>query len=507
MISKPIFLTNSKSHKKEGFVPRVPGVVKMYSCGPTVYSFIHVGNLRAALTADLLYRFFKRFGYEVTYVRNYTDIDDRIIERSNADKIPMSELTETYIREVEKDYALAGMEEPTHKTKVTDHLPEIIDMIQSIIANEKGYVSPDGEVFFSISSFSTYGELSGKSLEVLQDLSRSGQSRIEANPHKRDPLDFTLWKPVKPGEPSWDSPWGKGRPGWHIECSAMAFKWLGPQMDVHHGGVDLVFPHHENEIAQSESASGKVPYVNYWIHNAHLNLSGEKMSKSLGNVVNARDFLARFGAEVTRMIFLSVHYRTSFDLTQDSVDQAIASLERLYEAKKIAEVIRSKSILLPDLRAEQNWGSFLIDCDRARDAILDHYANDLNTAGALAQMFILVREWNRSISEPNAMNTPAAILAAREFISVLETEIGSVIGVGRMNSEVILAKISELKVERLKNAGNEVLEACEIEKLIEDRKAARASKNFAQSDEIRLYLLENGIEIKDSPAGTTWSRK
>jgi cysteinyl-tRNA synthetase len=502
LVGKPIFLTNTKSHQKETFRPMVPGVVKMYSCGPTVWSDIHVGNLRAGLTADLFYRFFKRFGYQVDYVRNYTDVDDKIINRANQEKTSTEAITEKYTKLVEQDYALAGMEEPTHKTKVTEHMPEIIAMIQKILENGKAYVAKDGEVLFAIDQFKSYGELSGKTVDDLQ-----ARTRVEVNPNKKNPMDFTLWKPAKPNEPSWDSPWGKGRPGWHIECSAMACKWLGPQMDLHHGGEDLIFPHHENEIAQSESANGIAPYVKYWVHNAHLNLSGEKMSKSLGNVVNAREFLAKYGAEVTRMIFLGVHYRAAFDLTQDSIDNAIASLERIYEAKKVAEEIRAKHIRHPDMRAEQGWGSFLIDCDRTRDAILENFANDLNTAGALAQLFTLVREWNRSVAAPNAANTPAAILAANEFIKIIEEEIGAVIGVGRMSADTMLAKIAELKIDRQKSEGKTVLEDAEIDQLLQERKDVRIAKDFKRSDEIRIYLLDNGVEIKDSPAGTTWTRK
>jgi cysteinyl-tRNA synthetase len=501
-VFKPIFLTNTKTHQKETFRTLVPNQVKMYSCGPTVYSTIHVGNLRAALTADLFYRLFKRFGYSVNYVRNYTDIDDKIIHRANEEHVTMKEITEKYTREVEMDYALAGMEEPTHKPKVTDHIPEIIEMIQKIIANGKGYVAKDGEVLFSIESFKTYGELSGKPLEDLQ-----AAARTEVNPNKKNPLDFSLWKPVKPNEPFWDSPWGKGRPGWHIECSAMACKWLGPQMDIHHGGVDLIFPHHENEIAQAEAATRVAPYVGTWVHNAHLNLSGEKMSKSLGNVVNARDFLARFGAEVTRMVFLGVHYRATFDLTQEAVDHAVASLERIYEAKKVAEEIRGKSMKLPDQRAEQAWGGFLIDCDRTRDQILDHFANDLNTAGALAQLFTLIREWNRTVATPNAANTPVAIIAATEFIKIIENEIGAVLGIGRMSADAMLARLSEIKLEKAKNEGKNTLSGEEVENLIRERKEARIRKDFKRSDEVRLFLLDNGIEIKDSPDGTTWTRK
>jgi len=312
----------------------------MYSCGPTVYGFIHIGNLRAALTADLFYRLFKRFGYDVTYVRNFTDVDDKIIKRANEEKVTSDDVTRKYIPEAEKDYALAGLMEPTHKTKVTEHMPEIITMVGKIIENGKAYTAddPEGfdptakEVFFSIDAFPTYGQLSGKKLEDL----RAGE-RVEVNTKKKNPADFSLWKPAKAGEPSWDSPWGKGRPGWHIECSAMACKWLGEQMDLHHGGEDLIFPHHENEIAQSEAATGTHPYVNYWVHNAFLNFDGEKMSKSLGNIVSARDFLSQYGGEVTRMLFLNVHYRSPFDINPVMMDQAITNLERLYEAKKKAE--------------------------------------------------------------------------------------------------------------------------------------------------------------------------
>jgi cysteinyl-tRNA synthetase len=506
ILNRPIHITNSKSRKKELFVPLEAGKVKMYSCGPTVYSFIHIGNLRAALTADLFYRFFKRFGYDVNYVRNYTDIDDKIINRANEENVSSETITTRFTTEVEKDYALAGLLEPTHKVKVTEHLPEIITMIENIVKNGNGYVAKDSEVFFDIHSFPTYGQLSGKPLEDLQ----AGQ-RVEVNPNKKNPLDFSLWKPAKPNElkpgMAWDSPWGQGRPGWHIECSAMACKWLGDRMDLHHGGEDLIFPHHENEIAQAEAATGQAPYVKYWVHNAFLNLSNEKMSKSLGNVVNARDFLSQYGGEVSRMVLLSAHYRTTFDFNPDTLDHALQNLERLYEAKKKAEEICAKKIAMPDPRAEAGWGGFMIDCERTRNAILDHYANDLNTPGALSDMFTLTREWNRCLAEPNAANTPTAILAAREFISVLEEEIGSVIGIGRLSSETALAKFQEVRALRAKNDGKAVLSEAEIAALIQERKEVRAAKNFKRSDEIRDYFIANGIEIKDLPEGTTWVRK
>ena len=501
-LARPIVITNTQSRKKEVFAPMTPGRIKMYSCGPTVYGFIHIGNLRAAMTADLFFRFFKRFGFEVEYVRNYTDIDDKIIKLALAEGIPFEQLTSRFIGEVEKDYALAGLQEPTHKTKVTDHLPEIVSMIEEIIAHGKAYATPDGEVFFSIASFPRYGELSGRPLEDL----RAG-ARVEVNPHKKDPMDFTLWKPAKPGEPAWDSPWGTGRPGWHIECSAMACKWLGPQMDLHHGGEDLIFPHHENEIAQSEAATNAEPYSKFWVHNAFLNLSGEKMSKSLGNVWNARDFLATYGSELTRMIFLGVHYRTAFDINADTIEQGIAALQRIYEAKKTAEEVCQKQLRVPDLMAEQGWGGFLIDCERARDGILNSLANDLNTPLVFSYLFNLIREWNRCAAFPNALNTPSAILAAREFIRVIEEECGAVLGIGLKRAESSLDALNQVKKLRHEDQGQPGLSEEEIGELLEERKNARLQKNFKRSDEIRDLLATNLVEIKDSPQGTTWTRK
>ena len=270
---REIKVTNSLSGKKEVLVTRIPGKLGMYSCGPTVYALIHIGNLRAALSSDLFFRYFKKVGYDVNFVRNYTDVDDRIIAKSNLEKVSSEEIADRFIGEVEKDYAVAGMQEPTHKTTVREHIPEIIAMTKKIIDNGKGYVAPDGEVLFAIEKFEGYGKLSHKKIDDLV-----AGIRVEVSEKKKNPLDFTLWKPAKPGEPTWDSPWCKGRPGWHIECSAMASKWLGEQMDVHHGGSDLIFPHHENEIAQSEAASGKAPYVGYWLHSAFLTMQKGVMS-------------------------------------------------------------------------------------------------------------------------------------------------------------------------------------------------------------------------------------
>ena len=499
---REIKLTNSMSGKREVLKTLEPGKLKMYSCGPTVYDHIHIGNLRAALVSDLFFRYFKRAGYEVTYVRNYTDVDDRIIKRANDEKISTDEFTKKYIQAVEMDYAVAGMHEPTHKTTVTGHMSEIIKMITEIIAHGNAYIADDGEVNYAIDTFEGYGKLSHKNIEDLQ-----AGIRVEVNSKKKNPLDFTLWKPVKPGEPSWDSPWGKGRPGWHIECSAMARKWLGDQLDVHHGGEDLQFPHHENEIAQSEAATGHAPYVGYWLHNAFLNMSKEKMSKSLGNVITARDFLTRFSGEIARYLLLSVHYRSLIDFNDDAVEHALQGLHRIYEAKAKALELLTRGRARADMRAEAAWGEFAASCEKARREIEDCYANDLNTAGALGVLFTLIREFNRTIAEPLAQATPSAVLGAGELIKILEDEMGSVLGIGRLDPAKALSDIERVKMERLQATGTPKPDADEIQALVQARIDARKAKDFAKADEIRKELDARGVIIKDNPTGTAWEYK
>lgn len=506
-----IRVTNSLGGKKEVFTPIEAGKVRFYSCGPTVYGLIHVGNLRAAMTADLFFRALQKFGYEVNYVRNYTDVDDKIIKRGVVEKLSAEAIAKKYIAEVERDYAAAGMLEPTHKTTVTDHIPEIITMIESIIGNGKAYVAepPAGsepgskEVFFSIENSPNYGALSRKNLEDLV-----AGARVDVSEKKRSPADFSLWKPAKPGEPSWDSPWGKGRPGWHIECSAMASKWLGDQLDLHHGGSDLIFPHHENEIAQSEAACGHAPYVRYWLHNAMLNINSEKMSKSLGNFITARDFLSNFGGEITRFVLMSVHYRTVADFGDDAIETAMTSLQRLYEAKARAEVISTKKTTLPDQRAETVWAEFLADSQKTRTEIVREMANDFNTPGAIAAVFTLIRAYNRTLAEPRAEATPAAILGSQELIRIIEDDLGGFIGIGRRPSKAMLDQIGDVRARAHEaKAGPDAvgkLSKETIEALIAARLDARKAKDFAEADRIRKELSDRGVLIKDSPQGTTW---
>lgn len=496
-----IKITNTATSKKEVLVPLVPGRISMYSCGPTVYGLIHIGNLRAAMTSDMIFRYLKQVGYEVNYVRNYTDVDDKIINRAKEENITSEAVSKKYISEVEKDYLIARLAEPTHKTTVTGHIQEIIAMIQSIIANGKAYVI-EGEVFFSIESFPTYGKLSRKNLEDLV-----AGARVGIDKRKKSPADFSLWKPAKPGEPSWDSPWGKGRPGWHIECSAMACKHLGNQMDIHHGGEDLVFPHHENEIAQSEAATGQSPYVKYWMHNAFLNINHEKMSKSLGNFTLARDFLTKYGVDVARMMLLSSHYRSIIDYNDQAVEQALTGLERIYEAKQKAVDLLKLKATLPDMRAESAWGSFVAECESTKKSIREQFANDFNTPGVLGAVFTLIREFNRVMAEPRAQSTPTAILAAQALIQVLEHDLGDVIEIGKSDPARVLQKIQELRAEKITAATGQKIDEAKINALIAERIKARQEKNFGRADEIRKELDQMGVTIKDGAGGTVWTLK
>jgi len=501
-LPREIRLTNTLSGKKEVLQTLVPGKLTMYSCGPTVWGQIHIGNLRTALASDLFFRYLKRVGYDVTFVRNYTDVDDKIINQGKKEGITAEAVAKKYTVEVEKDYALSGMREPSHKTTVTGHMKEIIAMIGQIIATERAYVVSDGEVLFAIEKFPGYGKLSGKAIDDLV-----AGIRVEVSSKKKNPLDFTLWKPAKPGEPSWDSPWGKGRPGWHIECSAMASKWLGPKIDLHHGGEDLVFPHHENEIAQSESASGQAPFARYWVHSAHLNMGATKMSKSLGNVMLARDFLAQYGGEVTRYLFLSAHYHSKMEFTQEAIDGALTQLSRIYEAKAKAKALASESKAMPDMRAESLWGSFAVDCEKTHSEIDDAYANDFNTPGALGALFTLIREFNRLMAEPLAKATPAAILGAQELLRLIEDDIGDVIGIGRLEPAKFMADLEGIRVGRLAASGVAKPSDLEIQALIQERLDARKTKNFARADEIRKELDVRGVVLKDGPGGTAWEYK
>lgn len=500
---REIKLTNTLTGKKETLVTLQPGKLTMYSCGPTVYGFVHIGNLRGGLVADMFYRYFKRVGYDVKYVRNYTDVDDKIIKRANEENTTAQEVAQKFTAEVEKDFAEAGMLEPTHKTTVTTHIPDIIRLIEKILKNGKAYVAEDGEVIFSIQDFPSYGKLSRKPLDELMV-----GARVEVSGKKRNPLDFTLWKPAKPGEPQWDSPWCKGRPGWHIECSAMASRWLGDRIDVHHGGEDLIFPHHENEIAQSEAASGKTPFVKYWLHHAFLTISKEKMSKSLGNVFTAREFLTRFGGEVARYMLLSVHYRSMIDFGDETIDHSLTQLQRIYEAKAKASELSGDGAVAAKTgvgasAGDAAWKTFLAECDEARKQIDENLANDFNTAGALASLFTLIRGFNRTLGEPHALESRLSVDGASQLIRIMEEDIGEVIGVGAKEPMKVLKELEKIRATRSINGQSRPAES-EVLQAIQSRVEARKAKNYAEADRIRKDLETRGVILKDGPQGTTW---
>jgi cysteinyl-tRNA synthetase len=477
-------LYNTLSGRKEEFVPLEPGKVKMYVCGVTVYDHCHIGHARANVVFDVIYRYLRRSGYDVTYVRNYTDIDDKIINRANREGVPFDDVSERFIREFDIDMARLGLDLPTHQPKATEHVQEIIDLVSRLI--DKGIAYPaGGDVYFGVDKFPEYLRLSKRSLDDML-----AGARIEVDERKRHPMDFALWKEAKPGEPYWESPWGKGRPGWHIECSAMSMKYLGESFDIHGGGKDLIFPHHENEIAQSEAATGK-PFVRYWLHNGFVNIDSEKMSKSLGNFFTIKEVLEKYDSEVLRFFLLSAHYRSPIDFSDRNLSEAGAGLERIYTA--LAEMDRQPvgapggtTEIERDLREKvealpAKW----------REAMDD----DFNTAQALGTIFELVRSANRVMTE--ASGSAGALL--REAAAGIR-ETGKVLGI--LGSEP--AEFQE-RIRKRMLSGE--ISPEEIEGLIEERATARKAKDFRRSDEIRDRLLAVNIVLLDSPEGTTWKVK
>jgi cysteinyl-tRNA synthetase len=472
-MAREIKIHNNLIRKKETFVPIEAGKVKFYSCGPTTYDFLHIGNARALVVGDLFNRVLKSFGYDVTFVRNYTDVDDKIIDRAkelNRDAIEHAAL---FVKECETDMNSLGMMPASHTPKVSETMPEIISMIQDIIMNGSGYVV-EGEVFFSVPSFADYGKLSKKDLDSLQH-----GVRVEVDSRKKHPSDFVLWKPAKPGEPSWDSPWGKGRPGWHIECSAMAKKFLGKTLDLHHGGVDLMFPHHENEIAQSEAAN-KCQFCNNWAHNEFLNFGSEKMSKSLGNVIKIRDFVNKFGGQVLRHVLLSVHYRARLEWTDEVLQRAVDEVRRIHDF-----VIEAKSY------KAQGPGACDPEIAKALGNIQEELANDFNSAGALGQYFSLLRhvKANKDLLTDESLKQ---VHLTNQYLS-------DALGLININPEAVLSQLHKLDQD---TSASDV-DAAWIEQLIEERKVAKSSKNWARADEIRNELTAKKIVLKDNPDGST----
>ena len=462
---------NSLTRQKEEFCPIEPGKVRMYVCGMTVYDYCHVGHARVMVVFDVVLRWLLDKGYDVTYVRNITDIDDKIIRRAQDNGEDFHDLTARFIQAMHEDLAALGILPPTHEPRATEAIADIVALIQTLLDKSFAYVGGSGDVYYDVSRFDCYGRLANKKLDDL----RAG-SRIEIEDAKDDPLDFVLWKAAKLGEPSWPSPWGTGRPGWHIECSAMSTRCLGAHFDIHGGGMDLKFPHHENEIAQSEAASGH-RYVNVWMHNGFVQVDDEKMSKSLGNFFTVREVLQRYQPEVVRFFILSSHYRGPLNYADENLDHAKASLTRLYTALRGLPVIADGPV-------KEEWRT------RFEQAMDD----DFNTPEALAVLFELAREVNRLRIEDEAA-------AARLGVSL--RQLGGLLGLLQADPEMALQGWSG---EELHGSLSTDYSAKQIEKFISQRAAARKAKNWAEGDRVRALLQEAGIVLEDTPKGTIWRR-
>ena len=461
-----IRLYNTLTRKKEEFETLEPNLVKLYVCGVTVYNDAHVGHAMSALVFDIIRRYLEYRGYEVKHVMNYTDVDDKIISRANALGEDPLKLSQRYIEAYANELANLNVQPPTATPQVSKTMPLIIDFIQGLIQKEAAYAAPNGDVYFSVISDNDYGKLSGRKLDDMQ-----AGARIEVEEAKDHPMDFALWKAAKPGEISWDSPWGKGRPGWHIECSAMNLAELGEQIDIHGGGNDLIFPHHENEIAQTESYTGK-PFARYWIHNGMLQLGGEKMSKSLGNIVSIKDFLAKRDADVMRMLVLSGNYRAPLIFNEETQDAAEKNLERLKAALRLASPSAS------GLSADAASG-LSSQADSTKDSFVNAMDDDFNTPLALAALYELVKAINTARDNgANDEQLKPAQYMLRELTGVLGLQLKEKQGSSEDEAKVIA--------------------------LIEERTEARKQKNWARSDEIRDQLKEMGVTIEDSKDGTKW---
>jgi len=473
---------NTLTGTKEEFVPMTPGKVGMYVCGVTVYDFCHIGHARAYVAFDTIFRYLKASGYDVTYVRNYTDIDDKIINRANRDGVPYNEISERFIAEFDRDMDSLGVQLPTIQPKATEHIPEIIALIEKLIARGMAY-QVGSDVNFSVSTFDSYLKLSKRNLEDMQ-----AGARIDVDERKRHPMDFALWKGAKPGEPYWESPWGQGRPGWHIECSAMSMKYLGESFDIHGGGKDLVFPHHENEIAQAEAATGQ-EFVKYWLHNGFVNIDSEKMSKSLGNFFTIKQVLEKYDAEVLRFFLLSAHYRSPIDFSDQNLKEAEQGLERIYSA--LAGL--KEQLAAADRPAGTGAAELQEKCSVLEQRFSEAMDDDFNTALGLGHVFDLVRTLNREMEQ-----------APVELLRQVETRVAAVAAVlGVLDSEPA-EFLERMRQRKSREAG---ISEEEIERLIVERAEARKAKDFKKSDEIRDRLLQHNIVLLDTAQGTVWKAK
>ena len=461
---------NTLTRQKQELVPLTPGEFKIYACGPTVYNFIHIGNARPLCVFDVLRRYLEYRGNKVTFVQNFTDIDDKIIRRANEEGLTFKEISEKYIEEFWKDAKGMNIREATYHPKATENIDEIIQIVSTLI--EKGFAyAVDGDVYFSTKKFHEYGKLSHQPLEDLE-----AGARINIGELKKEPMDFALWKNAKPGEPYWESPWGKGRPGWHIECSAMVRRYLGETIDIHCGGQDLIFPHHENEIAQSECCNG-APFANYWMHNGFITVDKVKMSKSLGNFFTVRDVAEKYGYEPIRLLMISCQYRSPINYSIDAIEQCKASLERMYTCRDNLDFALQNAVD----EGGENDGAIIAQIDKRKVEFVDAMEDDLNTADAIGVLFELIRDLNTNVNDKTVSRTVAeyAISAFDELTDVL----------GLVYNRDKKGSLDD-----------------EIEALIEQRNAARKAKNWAEADRIRDELKAQGIVLEDTAQGVKWHR-
>ncbi len=491
----PIRLYNTWTRRVEPFVPADGTRVRMYVCGMTVYDHCHIGHARAMITFDVVHRYLRHRGYEVVFVRNHTDVDDKIIARARERGVPALELSARFIEALQEDLRGLGLLPPTHEPRVSDHVPEIIGLIEDILARGHGYVA-EGDVFFAVGSFPWYGQLSGRSLEDA----RAGE-RVAVDERKRNPADFALWKAAQPGEPWWDSPWGRGRPGWHIECSAMARRYLGDSFDIHGGGQDLVFPHHENEIAQSEAATGVRPFVRVWMHNGMVTLAEEKMSKSLGNIVRIRDILREIPGEALKLLYLEAHYRSPVPYSSEGLATALGGLDRLYQAREAAADAAARVAELggwPAAEVAHELGGPVKELHDVATAFEGRFHaamdEDLNTSEALGITFELVRCVNRVAGAKGAGRAvPVLALAHAAFGIAAEC-----LGIGALAPA---AFFEEMREKRLRAMG---IGRAEVDALVAERTAARSARDWARADAIRADLDAKHVVVMDGVEGTTW---
>lgn len=480
-------LYNTLARQKQEFTPVNENKVNMYVCGITAYDYCHIGHARSSVVFDVLYRYLKHKEYEVTFIRNFTDIDDKIIKRANEVGKDAGEIAERFIDEFYVDMDELSVLRPDVEPKCTEHIDEMIELTEHLIKKDHAYSTPSGDVYFKVRSFDGYGKLSGRNIDELD----SG-ARIDPGEEKQDPLDFALWKGAKPGEPSWESPWGLGRPGWHLECSAMSEKYVKLPLDIHGGGQDLSFPHHENEIAQSEAATDK-PFANYWVHNGFVQINSEKMSKSLGNFFTIRDILEKFLAETLRYFLLTMHYRSPLDFSFEALEEAEKGIKRIYAALAQVDVELSKS----------KWkkSPFPEELVTELDEIEKHWAeaieDDMNTAGALGHVFSAIRLAGRICEDKNLRKAEGA----RELFTRIKEDIkvwGSVLGIFERVPAEFLTELRDNRAVRAE------IDPAKVQGLLDERKEARANKDFERSDAIRDELLAMNVEVKDTPQGATW---